>query len=383
MKVWIKKYGCIMAVVFFSSMALAGCIMKKEPVKVGFSATLTGKQAEVGVQTRNGIQLALDKINATGGVAGRPIELVVRDDLGTKEGAKEVDRQLIDSGVVGIIGHGTSTQTVEGLTVTEPAHVVLLGAVVSSPEFTGKYQYFLRVYPAFSEGAKMLARHVYQKRNLSKVAIIYDTTNATFSNTYKNIFMEQYQAVGGIVTSVQAFSSLEKTDFTLLAEKARESKAEGVMLIATDEETAVIAQKIRLIGWTAPLFGSSWAPTATLINNGGRAVEGMELEHAYAYENQEASYLEFVQQYTERYGDIPSFGAAFGYEAALVMAVGLEKSGGKAEGLREALLSIKDFKGIVDTFSFDKNGDVIRPFYLSVIRDGKFVIVDKLSIEGK
>ena len=80
-----------------------------------------------------------------------------------------------------------------------------------------------------------------------------------------------------------------------------------------------------------------------------------------------------------RYGKEPSFGAAFGYETALVLSSALTKTGGKAEGLREALLDTKNFKALMDKISFDQYGDVVRPFYLSVVNDGKFVIIDRLT----
>ena len=355
-----------------------GC-MKKEPVRVGFVAELTGKQAELGVQERNGVQLAVEKINAAGGVAGRQIELVVRDDLGTPDGAKTADRQLIDAGVAAIIGHATSTQTVAGLQITEPAHMVLLGPTVSSPALTGKYQYFFRVYPTFADSARGYAKHVYQDRKLGKLAVLYDTDNAAYSNTYKTVFADKYQSMGGVLVDVVGFSSTSKTDFDAVLTKLREKNAEGILLITADIDAALVAQRARLMNWQVPLFASAWAQTATLTHNGGRAVEGMELEQAYALSDQEPGFLDFIKQYQDRFGNFPSFGAAFGYEAALVLASALQKTDGKAEGLRQALLEIRNFKGLIDTFSFDQYGDVVRPFYLSVIRDNKFVIIGRIS----
>lgn len=117
----------------------------KEPVRMGFVAQLTGIQAELGVQERNGVQMVVEEINAAGGVAGRPIELIVQDDLGTPEGAQAADHELIKAGVVAIIGHATSGQTVAGLAVTNPAHVVMLSPTASTPELSGQDDYFFRI----------------------------------------------------------------------------------------------------------------------------------------------------------------------------------------------------------------------------------------------
>jgi len=113
-----------------------GCV-QKEPIRVGFVAELTGRQADLGVQERNAAELAVDKINAAGGVAGRPIELVVRDDRGTSEGAQAADRELIAARVVAIIGHATSGQTIAALPVAEQAGMVLISPSSSTPKLSG------------------------------------------------------------------------------------------------------------------------------------------------------------------------------------------------------------------------------------------------------
>jgi branched-chain amino acid transport system substrate-binding protein len=130
--------GYILVVILFGTLVffLKGCI-KEKPIIIGFAAQLTGVQAEAGVQERNGVQLAVEKINASGGIAGRKLELCVRDDFGVPDKAKEAESELIKAGAVAIIGHETSAQTLAGLEVTNPAKVILLGPVVSSPELSG------------------------------------------------------------------------------------------------------------------------------------------------------------------------------------------------------------------------------------------------------
>ena len=123
------------------------------------------------------------------------------------------------------------------------------------------------------------------------------------------------------------------------------------------------------------MFASAWAQTpATLIYNGGQSVEGMEIEQAYALNSQSPDFLDFKKRYQDRFGQLPSFGAAFGYEAGAVLAAALQKTGGTRSELRQALLEIQNFKGLIDNFSFNQYGDVVRPFYLSVIRNNNFVI---------
>jgi branched-chain amino acid transport system substrate-binding protein len=361
---------------------LTFCLMgcgEKEPIRVGLVAQLTGVQAELGVQERNGAQLAVEEINAAGGIDGRSIELIIRDDLGTPEGAQAADRELIDMGVVAIIGHPTSSQTLAGLAVTNPAHVVMLSPTTSTTELSGKDDYFFRLAETVLTQANHFAPHIYQDLKIDRIAVIYDTDNAAYTKSYLKAFMEKYQSLDGKVVAEVGFSSKTQPDFTPLVTQLQAGNPGGLLIIAADIDTALIAQRIRLVGWQIPLFTTSWAQTETLINNGGQAVEGMEIELTSALNNQEPAYLDFVTRYQARFGRVPSFGAVLGYETAKVLEAALQKTGGKADGLRQALVGIHDFNGLSDLISFDKYGDVMRPIHLGVIRDGKYVSIEAME----
>ncbi|HBW34104.1 ABC transporter substrate-binding protein [Desulfosporosinus sp. BICA1-9] len=370
----------ILVVLLIGTLFLAEESMMKKTILIGFAAQLTGVQAELGVQERNGVQMALETINATGGVDGRKIELIIRDDHGIPEKAQAADRELIKAGVLAIIGHTTSEQTLAGLEVTNPAKVVLLGPTVSTPDLSGIDDYFFRVYPSFKNSAQAFAQYIYQRSGITRLAIIYDSDNAAYSKTYCSTFSSKYQSMGGAITSEISFSSVAQSDFSPLLLKLSASKAEGLLIIASDIDTALIAQRTRLMGWQTPLFTSCWAPTKTLINNGGQAVEGIKFEQAYALTSQSPTLLDFQARYQTRFGQAPSFGAALAYDSFLVLAAALEKTGGRPEGLRQALLETHDFQGLMNTFSFDRFGDVERPIYLSTIRDGKFITLEDLTL---
>ncbi|MEL7656010.1 MAG: ABC transporter substrate-binding protein [Bacillota bacterium] len=379
-----NKNSKILFIVFALLIGAAALIlinnMNKEPISIGFVAQLTGKQAELGVQERNGVQLAVEMINESGGIHGRMIELVVRDDLGVPEGARAADKELIDEGVIAIIGHATSGQTAAGLETTNPADVVLLSPTVSTPKLSGIDDNFVRVYPSFKESAEAFAEYTYQGDGIKRLAIIYDGDNAAYSKTYSEAFAEKFRSLDGTVTNEVMFSSVVQPNFQPLLAKLSEDKPNGLLIIASDIDTALIAQRTRLMDWSIPLYTSAWAQTETLISNGGQAVEGLKLEQSYALTSETPIFLDFKARYEARFGGDPSFGAAFGYEAAQVLAEAMKKTGGSAEGLKEALLSIRDFQGVIDTFSIDRFGDVERPFYLSSIHNGKFVVLEKLTL---
>ena len=359
---------------------LSGCL-KKEPIRIGFVGELTGRQAELSVQGRNGALLALERINATGGVAGRPLELVIRDDMGTEAGAQQADRDLISSGVVVIIGHSTSSQTLAGLTVTEPAGILMFSGTTSTADLSGREDHFYRMIQTLLDRAKGMAHHIYQKRGITRVAAIYDVDNSAYTRSYLQTFKAEYLALGGQVEEA-AFSSAGQKDFGPLLTALRDGRVDGLMLISSDIDAAMIAQRTRVLGWTVPLFGSAWAQTEMLLNNGGQAIEGMELEQTFPINSQAPAFLEFKQRYLARFGNPPSFGAALNYEAVQVLAAALNNTGGRKEGLEPALTGIRDFPGLVDKISLDRFGDAVRPHYMTVIRDGKFAGLDAIQPAG-
>lgn len=353
----------------------------KEPVKVGFTATLTGGQAELGVQTRNGVALAIDEINAVGGIYGHPIELIIRDDLGTSEGAKVADQELIDAGVITIIGHPTSSETIAGLEITNRSGMIMISATSSSSQLQGIDDLFFRIVPVDEERAKGLADYIFMKKNITRLSAIYDTDNAVYVNSYWRHFKERFETDGGQIVDEVNFSSKMQPDFHPFLSKILGNNIQGMLIIAPDVDTALIAQRTRQMGWDIPMFSSLWAQTQTLINNGGQAVEGMTLEQSFPLSSPEPSFQNFEKKYSSRFGRTPSYGAMFGYEVAKVVALALEKTKGSKSGLKSALLETKNFKGLVDTFSIDSYGDVIRPYYRCIIENGSFKEIKNHVVE--
>jgi len=358
--------------------ALAGC-GEKPPIRVGFVAELAGKQSDLGVHERNGAQLAVDDINARGGVAGRKIELVVRDDLGTPKGAQAADRELIDAGVVAIIGHATSSQTVAGLPVTAEAGVVLLSPSATTPDLSGLDDLFFRVVPTHLAQAQILARHVYNGRGVTRVAVIFDADNAAYSRSYGEAFTASFQGLGGQVTDQVAYSSAENPDFALLVAQVQANSPDGLLIIASALDTALIAQRTQLLEWRPLLFAAAWAQSEVLIQNGGRAVEGLETAIAFDVHSQAAAYLDFQARYEERFGRAPTFASGEAYEAVMVLAAALTKTDGRAEGLAEALLETQDFEGLIGKLSLDAYGDASRTHFLVAVKDGQFVTQSSLE----
>lgn len=357
----------IVAVIVFG----AGCDFRN-PIRVGFSGQLTGPHANMGVSGRDGVLLAIDEINAAGGIAGRRIELLVRDDKGTPQGARAADHELIDAGVVAIIGHMTSSQSMAALPVVEKAGMVLLSPTTSTPALTGRDDHFFRVIADSASEARLLARHVVHGLGIDRMAAIYDRDNAAFTSAYLNAFRDELHQAGGQMVNDVEFSSSKKPVFGPIVTQLRGGDPQGLLIIASAYDGALIAQQSRRLGWQTRLFGSGWSKSAPLIENGGRSVEGMEFVHYHDPNSQAPAYLKFQQDYKVRFKQTATFMASNAYEAMRVLSAALEKTGGRAEGLVQALPGIR-ISGLTETVSLDQYGDGVRIRYRIIIQDGKFV----------
>jgi len=148
-------------------------------------------------------------------------------------------------------------------------------------------------------------------------------------------------------------------------------------------DTALIAQQANLVGLDTQLLTSNWAFTDDLLQNGGRAVEGILAVVSNDVNNQSPEYLDFVSRFQERFKREPTFAAGYGYEAITVLAEALAKTDGRADALGETLLEIRNFSGIHGDIQFDRFGDVERTLYMIAVRNGKFETRQTIGIPSQ
>lgn len=344
------------------------------PIAVGVAVTLTGNNAELGIQARNGIGLALEDFNAKGGIDGRPVELVVRDDEGTPEGAAATCSFLAERDVAAIIGHSTSSQTMAGLKVTDPRGIVMISPTASTDALSGNDDFFFRVVDVSVSRAAVLGRHILVDRGCATMAIVYDTVNKAFTSSFSDALRSDFEAAGGRVVEIIPFESSASPDLLAITAKLANAAPDAICIVASDINTALVSQRIRLAGLEAPLFTSSLAFTPHLISHGGSAVEGISTVQSLWVSDDNPEYRPFLKRYRESYGEAAAFGAIFGYEAAMILFEALVQTRGTGgEPLKKALLDMEARRVLTEPISFDKFGDVSRPYSLLKVKGGKFV----------
>jgi len=361
---------------FLLVLVTPGCA-QQDPIKIGFAGELTGRRSELGVSTRDGAQLAVDEINQRGGINGRPIELIIKDDKGDPETARQVDKALIDQDVVAIIGHITSTQTAAALDQINKAEVVLISPTSSSTLFSDQADYFFRVIPGNELMGIALADHIHHHHGVKQLTGVYDTDNQTFSETLWKAVSAEFEELGGDASQVFTFAG-GQTDLEDFMQQVNATQPEALIFIATAVDTALMVQYSRQNNPEILLFSSTWAQTDELLQKGGRAIEGLEMGAAYHPQHPSPAYQEFVKKFKERYRRQPALAASHAYETVIVLAQALKQTKGQAEGLPQALSTIKNLPGLQGNISINEYGDVIREAYIVEVKDGQFEIIDTI-----
>jgi branched-chain amino acid transport system substrate-binding protein len=330
---------------------------------------------------QNGVQQAVDDINAAGGIGGRKIELIAEDDLGTPEGAQAAENKLIDAGVTAVIGHFTSNQTLEGLKVTAQRGIVLVSATASTSQLSGKKDLFFRTVVSTDRLGRSFGRYVFESRHLRRVAIVYDEDNSSYAVPLAQAFRQQFLDLGGSITAEVKFSGAAVVDFNFLVPAVQAAGPDGVLLITNPTQTALAAQVIRLANWDVPLFASSWAQADALLQNGGKSVEGLEVVISIGTYSPNPGMTAFTAAYEKNYNRKPGIFAIEGYDTMQYLASALRKTGGKQAGLPEALASIPRLSGLTSDIRFDEFGDAVRNLFVLRVQSSTFQAVRQLDYD--
>lgn len=358
----------IMAILF-----IPGCENNK-PIKIGFVGGLTGRHYDLGISGRNGAMLAVEEANKKGGIRGQQIELIVRDDMQDPEVAAKVDKELIEQGVIAIVGHMTSQMSMAALPIINEKKIVMVSPTVAGPLFDGIDDYFIKLSPSLKDESLHLADYAFNNMKLRKISVINDLSNKAYSEEWHLIFKSRFEGLGGRTISAISFNSNEETSFTKIARKLTTSNPDGILIIANAFDTAVICQQIRKINTNTSVLSSAWGMTTDILRHGGIAVENVVFSHIYNPADNSPDHLTFKEIYIERFGREPDFAAVKSYDAVNVILSAIHDSKDMAD-IKTAILKKLAFKGLQGDFEIDGYGDVKQKRFLVTIQKNKFVAI--------
>lgn len=351
---------------------MIGCGEQK-PIRIGFIGGLSERNADVGQAGEQAVILAVEQLNRAGGIKGRPVELISRDDAQNAETARQVAEELAAAKVAAVIGPFTSGVAAAVVPVLDKAGIVTISPTITSMDFYGKDDHLIRINRTTRDNAEEYAKVLYE-RGQHTLSVAYDLRNKSFTESWLNEFVKAYSAQGGTVVAKVAYTSAADTDFSVVVGDMLKAKPDGLFFISGAIDVARLAQQARRLAPDLPLGCSEWAGSEQLIKLGGKMVEGMLVVQNFNRDDQSARYLAFRDAFQERFHRLPGYSSVLAYDAASVAFEGLRQQKSD-ESLKAAILRHGAYEGLQQPMKFNATGDTERKVFFTEISAGSFKIL--------
>jgi len=366
LKIWA---GMLIVIAFF------GCD-GSSPIKIGFVGGTSGRVADLGISGRDAAQLVVEECNHNGGIHGRQVQLIIKDDQQNPDMLRKSVRELIDGDVAAIVGPMTSDMAVAAVPLLNDARLIAVSPTATSQKLSGKDDYFFRVSATTREYATRSARYLIKSAMMKHIVATYDLNNRSFCENWLDNFEKVFVGPGREIVGKVGFKTDGGRTFTDITKELLASAPDGILIVANSMDAALICQQIRKVDREIPITLADWGATERLLELGGKAVEGVTVVQTFDRDSQAPLYRQFRKAYLERYHREPGFPGVYTCDATQVVLAALrEKQSGQP--LKEVLLAQLHFEGLQGDFSFDEYGDVRRSnASISIVQNNKFVVLE-------
>ena len=381
MKIWPGQFLAAAA----GAVLLAGCNQSASPgaggdtIKIGEFASLTGSEATFGQSSHRGTQLAIDELNAGGGVLGKKIQLLTEDNQSQAGQSATVVRKLISSdGVAAILGEVASSRSLEAAPICQQNKVPMISPSSTNPKVTETGDYIFRVCFIDPFQGTVMANFARQTLKLQNVAVLKDV-KSDYSLGLAKFFKEGVAAGGGRLAAEQNYSGGDK-DFNAQLTAIKAANPDGIFVPGYYTEVGLIALQAKQLGITVPIFGGDGWESSSLVAIGGAALEGDYFSTHFSPEDTAPAVQNFVKSYQAKFNETPDAMAALGYDSAMMLADAMKKAGATdGAKVRDALAAEKNFPGVTGTITMDAHRDASKPAVILEIKNGAFKYVETVA----
>jgi branched-chain amino acid transport system substrate-binding protein len=368
-----KTWTLIAAVVVLVVVGLLIITSQTRPggvTKVGAVLPLTGSAAVWGQNAKMGIDLAVDEINAAGGVNGDRLEVLYEDSQSEPKVATSALQKMISTqNVHVVVGDIASSSVLAMAPIAERSKVVLLSPGASNPEITNAGKFIFRNWQSDALEGEVDAAFAYNTLGWKKVATLY--VNNAYGAGLEKVFVESFTKLGGNVLTREAFAQ-GATDMRAQIAKVAAAKPDGIYMPGYPPEMALTLKQMRESGVSLPALSVQAFDDPEILKRAGSAAEGVVFSVPKPPDTADPVVSEFQRKYKERYGKDPGVCSDTGYDAIRIIASVMKQGAKTGDEIRRKLETVKDFPGAAGRTTFDANGDVIRDFVLKTVRNGRF-----------
>lgn len=344
-----------------------------DTIKIGWFGPLTGPTATDGTHSRDAALLAVERVNAEGGVNGKQVELVAEDDQGKPEEALKAVQKLINSDkVIAIVDGAYSGPSKTVAPKAQEAKVPMVVAYAVHPEITTGGDYVNRVIYTGPIQGKAMADYTVNELHKKKIAVLY--VEIDYGQSIYGAFKEHVEKLGGQIVIDRPFKMGDK-DFSSLLTAVKQANPEALYIVGYYNEASAIVKQARESGIEAQLLGVDGFDSPKYLELGKANTEGSIFTTSFYTSDSREVVQNFVKAWKEKYQGEPDMLSSQSFDATKVILEGLKKSGPDREKLAKAINETKDLEGTSGKISFGPDHEVIKPVIFMTVKDGKFQFV--------
>lgn len=343
-----------------------------ETIRIGAIAPVTGDKAEAGQSVWRSFQIAVDDINAKGGVLGKQVEIVLEDSKADAKEAVELTKKLADDDTIcAVLGPMNSAEAIACAPVFDEYGLVELAPVASNNQYATMSPY------AFTLAGRQSAEMPYFVEKClqgycqtQSIGVIW--VNDDWGVSSIESMKDACDKLGIEVTAAESFNTGEK-DFTAVLTKIRQTNPETLVLATQAAEGALILNQVKAMGWDIPVVGVGAMYSDQVILLAGEMADGLTVPSCVFLSEDDPEAWDYATRFYDEAGFYPTTHGPLSYDSVVVLCAAIEKAGSTDRtAIRDALMEISGVEGIAGTYEFTEDGDIIRAYRVLEVVDGKW-----------
>lgn len=352
-------------------------------VKLGAIFAVTGPNANLGTPEARTLQMMVDEANAAGGIAGRKIELIIKDSQGNTEKAVSYAKQLTEeSEVLAIIGPTTSGESMALKGYAEQNEQILISCAAAETIVNPVAKWVFKVAPMDSFAAQRIYATM-KKMGISRIGAL--SSNSGFGQGGK-AQLEKLAAASGITIAISEVYDKEATDLTSVLAKIKAQNVQAIVNWSTEPAQSIVLKNIKQLGLDMPVFQSHGFGNIAYVTAAGKAAEGtifpcgriLVAEELPASHAQKSLLVSYRTAYMAKFKEEPSTFGGHAYDSFNIIAQAVAKVGTDKYKVRDYIEGLKGFVGTAGIFNFtaaDHNGLTADAFEMLTVKNGQFMLL--------
>ncbi len=348
-------------------------------IRIGEFGSLTGAQATFGISTQNGIQLAVDEVNAAGGVNGKTLKVIALDDQGKPEEAAVVVTKLITQEKAQVImGEVASSLSLAAAPICQEHKTPMISPSSTNPKVTQVGDYIFRVCFIDPFQGQVMADFAMGTLHAKTAAILRDQ-KSDYSMGLADYFIKRFKEKGGTILVDQSYVAGD-VDFKSQLTNIREQKPDVIFVPGYYGEVGLIAKQARELGIKVALLGGDGWESSKLYEIGGAALDGCYFSTHYSSDSTDPKVQDYVKKYQAKFGQVPDGLATLGYDAAGVLVAALKNAKSlNTVDIRDAIAATKNYAGVTGSISLNADRDAVKSAVVLKISGGKSSFVTSVN----